>query len=83
MIHSLSGGVIADNGEYLFAKVRVEDTPCWYLSPFPAVKAGDRVRVPFGSGGRLVLGVVERTERCTKQTAPIPLNRAREIEEIL
>ena len=81
MIHSLSGGVIAENGEYLFAKVRVEETPCWYVSPFPQVKAGDSVRVPFGRG--LAVGIVERTERCNKQTAPIPLNRVREIEEIL
>ena len=80
MIHSLSGGVLGDGGVYTFAKVRVEETPCWYLAP-RGVKAGSRVRVPFGRG--TAEGTVERVEACTPHTAPVPMNRAREILEIL
>ena len=83
MIHSLSGGVIAENGEYLFAKVEIEGAPYWYVSPFSEVKAGDHVLVPFGKGERLVRGTVLRTERCTRQTAPVPMNHIKEISEIL
>ena len=83
MIHSLSGGVIADNEEFLFAKVEVAGEPHWYLSPFSIIKAGDGVLVPLGKGEKLVRGVVLRTERCTRQTAPFPMNRIREIAEIL
>ncbi len=82
MIHSLSGGVIAENGEYLFAKVRIGGAPYWYIAPFP-VEAGDCVLAPFGRDGRAARGVVERTERCTRQTAPCPMNRVRELSEVL
>ncbi len=76
MIHSLSGGVIADNEMYTFAKVRTDGVPAWFLSPF-RVKAGDLVLVP-AAGGEAV-GEVERVENCTPQTAPVPVKRAREI----
>ena len=80
MIHSMSGGVLARNESILFAKVEVEGAPHWYVAPF-FVAAGDRVSVPFGGG--LSEGTVIRTELCTRQTAPIPLNRARAIEKKL
>lgn len=83
MIHSLSGGVIAENGEYLFAKVEIEGVPYWYVSPFAEIKAGDHVLVPLRAGERFVRGTVMRTERCTRQTAPFPMNRIQEIAEIL
>ena len=79
MIHSMSGGVLSDSGIYFFAKVRFEDTVGWYLAP-RGVKAGDRVVAPFGTASRE--GVVERTETCTAQTAPVPVGRAREIERV-
>ena len=79
----MSGGVIAENGEYLFAKVEIDGAPYWYLSPFSIVQAGDEVLVPFGRNGALMRGVVVRTERCTRQTAPYPMNRITSIEEIL
>lgn len=80
MIHSMSGGVLSDSGIYFFAKVRLADTMGWYLAP-RTVKAGDRVIVPYGNTSRE--GVVERTETCTAQTAPVPVGRAREIERVL
>ncbi len=80
MIHSLSGGVLADGGFYEFAKVRVGETPRWYLNGCGAA-AGDRVLVPFGGGS--AEGVVERTESCTAQTAPCPFKRAAEIIAVL
>lgn len=82
MIHSLSGGVIAENGVYTFAKVDVEGTPCWYLAVIK-VAEGDRVLVPFGKNGALKNGVVRKIEQCTRQTAPVPMNRIREIEAVL
>ena len=82
MIHSLSGGVLADNSPMLFAKVDVLGTPCWYLAPF-FVEAGDKVLVPFGREERLTEGTVLRTETCTRQTAPVPVSRAKSIREKL
>ncbi len=76
MIHSMSGGVLADGTVYTFAKVEAAGSPRWYLAPF-SVSAGERVVVPFGEGE--AEGVVLKTENCTRQTAPVPVNRAREI----
>ncbi len=81
MIHSLSGGVLADNGIYTFVKVEVEGAPRWYLAGEFRVKAGDRVRVLFN--GKECEGTVLRTEDCTRQTAPVPLNRAAAILAVL
>lgn len=80
MIHSLSGGVIAENGIYTFAKVELDGSPFWYLAP-SGVNKGDRVLVPFGK--RLCEGVVLRTEVCSSQCAPVPMNRVGRIEKIL
>ena len=82
MIHSLSGGVIADNGNHLFAKVEILGAPYWYLAPFH-VEAGDRVLAPLGKSERIVEGVVLKTEICTPQTAPFPMNRMRALENKL
>lgn len=81
MIHSLSGGVIAENGIGTYAKVDVSGTPCWYLAP-RRLKAGTRVVVPVGKSGRAE-GTVLRCEDCTPQTSPVPANRARAILRIL
>ena len=83
MIHSLSGGVIADNTELLYAKVEVEGAPSWYISPFSEIKEGDRVLVPYGRTERITEGKVLRTERVNRQTAPYPVNRTREILQVL
>ena len=82
MIHSLSGGVIHENGVYTFAKVEVEGLPCWYLAR-EKVEAGDSVIVPFGKRGERKHGKVLRVENCSEQTAPCPMNRVREIEQVL
>ncbi len=81
MIHSLSGGVLADNGPFTFAKVQTENALKWYLSPFP-VKEGDGVLVPAGAFGE-ARGVVIKTETCSKQTAPVPFSHAQEIIRVL
>lgn len=82
MIHSLSGGVIADNGLNSFAKVELPDgTKYWYLNEFPTLKVGDQVLVPLGRGK--VTAKVVLIELNSVQTAPIPLNRIKSIEMIL
>lgn len=81
MIHSLSGGVLNENLTYPFVKVDAEGNPRWYLSPTFKIKEGDKVVVPFE--GRSVTAVVLRVEKCTPQTAPVPLSRVKEIESIL
>ena len=58
----------------------VAGTPCWYLAP-RKVEAGDKVLVPFGREN--AEGVVVRTENCTRQTAPVPVGRAKRIVRIL
>ena len=79
MIHSLAGGVLSDGQSYLFAKVDM-GMPLWYLAPF-SVEAGDRVLAPFGREGELREGIVLRTELCTAQTAPVPMNRVKSLEK--
>lgn len=90
MIHSLSGGIIADNDVLLYCKVEIcegteKGTKRWYISPYPKIKQGDRVKVQCGFAGnsQSVCGVVERVDKVTKQTAPFPVNRTREIEQII
>ena len=80
MIHSMSGGVLSQNDEYDFAKVRVDGAPYWYLSVRGA-KEGDRVLVPCA--GQMREGTIERIERCSVQTAPVPVRRAAKIAQIL
>ncbi len=81
MIHSLSGGVIADGGIYTFVKVELEGAPRWFICPFP-VKEGDRVLVPFNYTEERE-GVVLKAENCTAQTAPCSVKRTPEIIKIL
>ena len=64
MIHSLAGGVLADGEIYTFAKVRAGEEAMWYLVP---------------EGHLTREGVVEKLERCTRQTAPVPMSRVKEI----
>lgn len=82
MIHSLSGGIIADYDNLIYVFVALENgDKAWYISPFPLIKAGDKVSVPYG---RLTArGEVLRVENVTKQTAPYPVCRTREVEAIL
>lgn len=85
MIHSLSGGVISQYDTYLYCKVKFEEniTPawCWYISPYPHICANQRVLVPFF--GREIVGVVERVDKVSAQTAPYPVKRTQEIISIL
>ncbi|MGN0822528.1 MAG: hypothetical protein ACI4NG_02015, partial [Candidatus Gallimonas sp.] len=90
MIHSLSGGVIAENGCHTFAKVRFlndpvyGDRPYWYLCPFPSAEAGSRVLAPVGRREEMREGVIERIERgVSEQCAPVPMNRVREIAALV
>lgn len=82
MIHSLSGGVIADYENLIYVFVSFEDgQKAWYISPFPLIKVGDMVLAPLGKS--LGKGRVERVENVTKQTAPYPVNRTRELDSVL
>jgi hypothetical protein len=87
MIHSLSGGVIENYDKLIYAFVRVEtgvqEIKAWYISPFPKIKVGDKVTIPVGTRGGTATGEVLRVEIVTKQTAPYPVNRTREIESII
>lgn len=81
MIHSLGGGVIAENGYYTFVKAEAERI-WWYVCPFEEVQAGDRVKLSLC--GKLFEGVVLKVERgVSNQCAPVPMNRAGRVEEIL
>lgn len=80
MIHSMSGGVLSDNEVYTFVKVEVEGAPCWYLAP-DHVQEGALVLVPHGYMS--AQGRVLKVERCTQQTAPVPMKCAREILALL
>ena len=80
MIHSLSGGVIADNMPVTFAKVDIMGAPYWYIAPFP-VEVGEKVLAPFGKEERLQEATVLKVETCTPQTAPVPVSRAKFLEK--
>ncbi len=80
MIHSLSGGVLADFGTYTFVKVYLEGTPRWYLAPMGA-EAGDVVIVPLGR--ETCEAEVVRVENCSAQCAPVPMNRIREVVRLI
>jgi hypothetical protein len=82
MIHSLSGGIIADYEKLIYAFVDCGGQKMWYISPFPKISVGDKVNVPT-SFGQLAVGEVVRLEVVTKQTAPYPVNRTKEIDSIL
>lgn len=88
MIHSMGGGIIREYDRLIYVKVRLDGgndarQPTWYRCPFPTVRAGDGVLVPYGARGKEVRGVVERVEKVTAQTAPYPVNRTREVIELL
>ena len=57
--------------------------PYWFLSPFATIRAGDRVSVPFGRTELPAEGVVVKVEEADAQCAPYPMNRIKEIYEIL
>lgn len=81
MIHSMSGGVISENGAYTFVKVKLDcaDTPYWFICDFD-VKEGDRVVAPFGRGDIPKNGEVLRVENnVSGQVAPVPVKRAKRI----
>ncbi len=80
MIHSLSGGVIADNMPVTFAKVDIMGAPYWYIAPFP-VEVGEKVLAPFGREERLTEAVVLKVETCTPQTAPVSVSRAKMLQK--
>ena len=81
MIHSLSGGVIADGNLYTFVKVELDGAPRWFISPFP-VKEGDRVVVPHNYIEERE-AVVLKVESCTVQTAPCSVKHTPEILKVL
>lgn len=86
MIHSLSGGIITEYDTLIYAFCSLEDgaeqgAKRWYISPYPLIKAGDRVVVP--SGRTTATAQVQRVVRVTAQTAPYPVNRTAEIVRIL
>ncbi len=86
MIHSLSGGVITGYDKLLYVFVLIDSgidsgVKRWYISPFPKIAVGDRVRVPCGSGS--AEGEVLRVETVTAQTAPFPVKRTQEIDGVI
>ena len=87
MIHSLSGGIITQYDKLVYVFVLISNgteagVKRWYISPFPAIKAGDKVSVPTGKSFCAEAEVL-RVEVVTGQTAPFPVNCTREIEGIL
>ncbi len=78
MIHSLAGGVLADGQIYTFAKISFGEETAWYLAPdLLFLKEGDKVLAPQGHLTKE--GTVVKLERGTKQTAPVPAGRLREV----
>lgn len=83
MIHSLSGGVIKENGVYTFAKTEIDGAPFWFIAP-DGVEAGDRVIAPVGKNNVMRAGVVRKVERnVSGQCAPFPMNRMKRIARVL
>lgn len=87
MIHSLSGGIITLYDTLIYVFVRIDDgiekdTKRWYISPFSSVKIGNRANVE-DFRGNIVPATILRVEKVTAQTAPFPVNKTREICNLL
>lgn len=87
MIHSLSGGIITLYDTLIYVFVRIEngaekDVKRWYISPLSSVNIGNRVAVE-DLRGNIVAAEVLRVEKVTAQTAPFPVNKTREICNLL
>lgn len=81
MIHSMSGGVIRDQGSYIFVKVALDGDPAprWYIAEFD-VEEGDRVSVPIGRAQTPAPATVLRVEsNVSGQVTPVPLRSAKKI----
>ncbi len=78
MIHSMSGGVLQDAGQYTFVKVGFDDgSVFWYISDIELVE-GDTVKAPRGAS--VDVGKVLRVERNVDgHVAPVPIKRAKRI----
>lgn len=81
MIHSMSGGVIRDQGSFDFVKVAIDGDPVphWYISDFD-VEEGDRVSAPVGKAQTPAPATVLRVERnVSGQVTPVPLRSAKRL----
>ena len=82
MIHSTAGGTMREYNRYNYAKVDVEGSIKFYLSPFKELKAGDIVLVEVGKA--MKEGKVIRVDKnISEQNFPIPVKRLKKIIEIL
>ena len=86
MIHSMSGGVITEYDRLTYVFVEIAEgldkgVKRWFISPTPKIKVGDKVKVE--AARTECQAQVLRVETVTAQTAPFPVNRTREITEIL
>lgn len=81
MIHSMSGGVIKDNILLNFAKVQLDSGEIfWYITNIEDLAENDLVIVPIGKTERPVRAKVLRIDKNVSiQTAPVPVNRAKQI----
>ncbi len=83
MIHSLSGGVIKENGYYTFVKAEIDGAPYWFIAP-DGTEAGDKIIAPVGKREILREGIVLKAEHnVSQQCAPFPMNRMKKVERVL
>ena len=82
MIHSTAGGTMREYKRYDYAKVEVEGSMKFYLSPFKELKEGDIVLIEVEN--EIKEGKVIRVDKnISEQNFPIPVKRLKKIIEIL
>ena len=82
MIHSTAGGTMREYHRYDYAKVEIDGTMHFYLSPFKELKEGDVVLVEVEN--EIKEGKVIRVDKnISEQNFPIPVKRLGKIIEIV
>ena len=82
MIHSLSGGVIKDNGVHRLVKVSTGGDERYYLSDEFAVSVGDKVIVPTERGAE-TCEVLKVLSNITSQNSPLNLKQTESVINIV
>ena len=82
MIHSLSGGVIKENGNHTFIKVESLGYPLWLICDGFEVEVGD-VAVYEDRKGDIARGKVVRVDKnVSSQCSPFPMSKMKSVLKI-
>lgn len=81
MIHSLSGGVLSEDGYHTVVKVGLvgEEKSGYFLCDDFRVAVGDKVIVETFGGGTAEGEVIRVDKNVSEKCSPVPIKRARKV----